>query len=284
MSHEDKRSRPIYRKGDIDIDGRDYAIDLYEGELPPLSEGDKVILRDRAGLYNLLLVEKEDTDDKRCDKDHHYCHKHNRCERIDHDCDDKDHPPHDPDLDRRILDDVDYQTKLLKDIQSDIRNIHGGSDGDLDRRILEISETAKRILQDVDADSDKGLDLDRKILNSILSLTNVCNTILSILQNAPPPPPIPIPPPPPTPSPSPPPPSPSPPPPPPKEQSHTRVIIQGEFDVPHDEITEENKPEDPVFQRQLVEKFVNIMKKENPDFKITKTLVARGIGPVKVAW
>ena len=283
MPQEEKRSRPIYRKADIDIDGRDYAIDLYEGEFPPISEGDKVILRDRAGLYYLLLVEKEDSDDKKCDKDHHYCHKHNRCERIDHDCDDKDHPPHDPDLDRRILDDIDYQTKLIKEILDDVRT--SGHDGDIDRKLIDITEAIKKIVIEVDADSDKDLELSRKILNTVLALTNTCNTILSILQNSPPPPPIPIPPPPPpTPSPPPsPPPSPSPPPA-PKEQSHTRVIIQGEFDVPHPEITEENKPEDPEFQRQLVEKFVNQMKKEQPAFKITKTLVARGIGPVKVAW
>lgn len=282
---DERRSRPIYRKGDIDIDGRDYAIDIYEGDLPSLSEGDKYILKDKAGLYDIALIEKEDSDDKKCDKDHHYCHKHNRCERDDHDCDDKGGDGgHDNTIDRRILDDLDYQTKLIKEILDDVRTDGHTGDGNLDRRLIEITEAIKKIVIEVDADSDKDLELSRKILNTVLALTNTCNTILSILQNSPPPPPIPIPPPPPpTPTPSPPPPTPSPPPA-PKEQSHTRVIIQGEFDVPHSEITEEDKPEDPVFQRQLVEKMVNEMKKGNPDFKITKTLVARGIGPVKVAW
>lgn len=255
MSQEDKRSRQIFRKV-IDIHGRDYAVDLYDGDLPSLSEGDKALIRERAGIYTIGFVEKEDPDHK-CDKDHHWCKDHKRCERDDHDCD-KDGPDtHDDGLDKRILDDIDFQTSLLKKILADVED---------------------------DKNDDRDKDLDRKTLNAVLSLTNVCNTILSILQNSPPPSPIPIPPPP-SPSPSPiPPPSPTPSPPPPKEQSHTRVIIQGEFDVPHSEITEEDKPEDPLFQRQLVEKFVNVMKKENPDFKITKTLVARGVGPVKVAW
>jgi hypothetical protein len=109
MSTEaDKKSRSIYRKiipiGDYD----DYAVDIFEGELPPLSEGDSYILKDRAGLYTIAIVKKEDHDPTRkCDKDHHYCRKHKRCERDDHDCDDKPDPrPHptpgpDPDPDGR---------------------------------------------------------------------------------------------------------------------------------------------------------------------------------------
>src|SRR5690348_229687 len=117
MSQEEKRSRPIYRKFPLPFGDRDdYALDIYEGDLPSLSEGDSYILRDRAGLYNLAIVRKYDKDHK-CDKDHHYCQTHKRCERDDHDCDDKPSggggDGHDHDIDRKIL-------ESLNRIQSDI--------------------------------------------------------------------------------------------------------------------------------------------------------------------
>lgn len=262
MSQEEKRSRPIYRKYPLPFGDRDdYALDIYEGDLPPLSEGDSYILRDRAGLYNLAIIRKEDKDHK-CDKDHHYCQTHKRCERDDHDCDDKPSGGGgDSDTDRKTLEEVRDNAELLRKILRDV--------------------------QDSDNDSDRAVVLDRKILSVVLNLTNICNTILSTIRSTPPPPPIPIPPAPspsPSPSPSPPPPAPIPPPPPPPQQSHTRVIITGEVDVPHPEITEEDKPEDPVFQDKLARQVVDKMKKTRPDFKITKVLVARGAGPVAVPW
>lgn len=231
MSQE-KRSKSIYRKiipiGDYD----DYAIDIFDGDLPPLSEGDSYVLKDRAGLYNIAIVKKEDHDPTRkCDKDHHYCRRHKRCERDDHDCDDN--QPH-----------------------------------DIDKQILEAIQDVKRILSDTE-----DVDIDRKILNVTLSLTNTCNTILSILQNVPPPPPSPIPPPPP--------PTPSPPPP---LMSTTRVIIQGEVDVPIPELNEEDKPANREQQDIVAKMTVEEMKKRNPSFKITRVLVARGNGPVGTVW
>lgn len=221
----DKKTRSIYRKiipiGDRD----DYAVDLFDGDYPPLSEGDSYVLKDRAGLYNLAIVKKEDHDPThKCDKDHkghdrHWCRKHSRCERDDHDCDDTPCPPT-------------------------------------------------------------------------------------------PSPPAPIPPPPPvnplqgppgppgppgpqgpkgdkgdpggSPSPSPPPsPTPSPPPP---QQSTTRVIVQGEVDVPTVELHDEDQPQDPNQQDNIARATVADLLKKYPQLKVTKVLVARGTGPVAVPW
>lgn len=115
-------------------------------------------------------------------------------------------------------------------------------------------------------------------MNAVIALTNVCNTILSILQSAPPPTPLPPIPPPPNP-----PPAPTPPPPVPT-QSTTRVIIHGEVDVPTKELNEENKPQDPKQQDQIVNATVADIKKKYPNLKITNVLVARGKGPVGPVW
>jgi hypothetical protein len=292
MSEENRRSRQIYRKFPLPFGDRDdFALDVYEGELPPLSEGDSYVLRDRAGIYNIAIVRKEDKDHK-CDKDHHYCVTHKRCERDDHDCDDRPDPPrpgpepgpNDRDIDRRILDDIDFQTKLIKDIKQEVENIHcggGGGDGhdaEIDRKILEeINDQAqllRRIISDVENDRDR--DIDRKILQ-------ICNIILNVVQSTPTPSPTPAP----TPTPAPVPtpiPTPTPTPPPQPKESTTRVIVHGEVDVPTQELNDEDKPQDSKQQDQIVADTVADLKKKYPKLKITNVLVTRGTGPVGKPW